>query len=209
MRKIILGFLGAMLFSLGSANAAINPEGARTTVLAVVEDFKTKVVANRDELESNPQQLNNVMKDILAPVVDFDDLAKNVMGKYYRRASDEQIARFAKVTERTLLNTYSAAVIDFDPSKIDVLPLAQQKPGREVRVDAAFTLNSGSPINIAFYMEPTDETGSGWLLSNVVINNINFGLTFRKQFGLMVQQNGNDLDKAIVAWQKSLASEAE
>lgn len=209
MRALVLGVVGWLALSFVSASAAVNPEDARKTVLAVVADFKEKVVDHREELEQNPKQLNVVMKEILDPVVDFEDLAKKVMGKYYRRASEEQIETFAYVTERTLLNTYSAAVIDFDPSKIQVLPLAQQKPGREVRVDAQFTLNDGSPINIAFYMEPTDDMGSGWLLSNVVINNINFGLTFRKQFGLMVQQNGNDLDQAIVAWQKSLASEAE
>ncbi|RDL45779.1 ABC transporter substrate-binding protein [Marinomonas piezotolerans] len=208
MRNFILGLMGWLALSSGVVQAEVDPESARDTVLSVVNDFKTKVVANRDELANDPEKLNSVMKGIMDPVVDFNDLAKKVMGKYYRRASDEQIKTFAQVTERTLLNTYSAAVIDFDPSKIQVLPLAQQKPGREVRVDASFNLNDGSPINISFYMEPEEDSGN-WLLSNVVINNINFGLTFRKQFGLMVQQNRNDLDKAIMAWQQSLVAEGQ
>ena len=208
MRNFILGLMGWLALSSGVVQAEVDPESARDTVLSVVNDFKTKVVANRDELANDPEKLNAVMKGIMDPVVDFNDLAKKVMGKYYRRASDEQIKTFAQVTERTLLNTYSAAVIDFDPSKIQVLPLAQQKPGREVRVDASFNLNDGSPINISFYMEPEGDSGN-WLLSNVVINNINFGLTFRKQFGLMVQQNRNDLDKAIMAWQQSLVAEGQ
>lgn len=87
------------------------------------------------------------------------------------------------------------------------MPLARQKPGREVRVDAKFQLSDGSPVDIAFYMEP--KSAKQWMLSNVVINNINFGLTFRKQFGVMMQQNGNDIDRAIAAWQSSLASGGE
>ncbi|MEC8483338.1 MAG: ABC transporter substrate-binding protein, partial [Pseudomonadota bacterium] len=170
-------------------------------------DFKTKIVDQRDVLEGDPQKLRSVMREIIAPVVDFDDLAKKVMGKYYRQASPKQISEFVSVTEGTLLKTYSAAVIDFDPSRLTVLPLARQKPGREVRVDAKFQLSDGSPVDIAFYMEP--KSAKQWMLSNVVINNINFGLTFRKQFGVMMQQNGNDIDRAIAAWQSSLASGGE
>ncbi len=202
--------IGVFLMSLlwvSHAFAAVNPEGAREEVLRVVDDFKTKIVDQRDVLEGDPQKLRSVMREIIAPVVDFDDLAKKVMGKYYRQASPKQISEFVSVTEGTLLKTYSAAVIDFDPSRLTVLPLARQKPGREVRVDAKFQLSDGSPVDIAFYMEP--KSAKQWMLSNVVINNINFGLTFRKQFGVMMQQNGNDIDRAIAAWQSSLASGGE
>lgn len=205
MRTMLLSLCAALALLVGQANAS-EPEQAREAVLNVVDEFKVNIVEQRDVLEGNPEKLQQAMRSIIAPIVDFDDLAKKVMGKYYRRASAEQIDAFVKVTESTLINTYSAAVIDFDPSRLEVLPLARQKPGKEVRVDAKFQLNDGSPVDIAFYMVPTEEQQAGWRLNNVVINNINFGLTFRKQFGVMMQQNQNDLDQAIQAWQKSLAS---
>lgn len=207
MRKLIFGLLSVLMVFSSAVFAAANPEGARSEVLRVVNDFKTKVVDQREELSADPQKLRSTMQEIISPVVDFDDLAKKVMGKYYRRATAQQVSDFVEVTEGTLLRTYSAAVIDFDPERLTVLPLARQKPGKEVRVDAKFQLNDGSPVDIAFYMEPKSE--DGWVLSNVVINNINFGLTFRKQFGVMMQQNGNDIDQAIAAWQASLASSGE
>ena len=207
MRIKAIGIFLMSLLWVSQAFAAVNPEGAREEVLRVVDDFKTKIVDQRDVLEGDPQKLRSVMREIIAPVVDFDDLAKKVMGKYYRQASPKQISEFVSVTEGTLLKTYSAAVIDFDPSRLTVLPLARQKPGREVRVDAKFQPSDGSPVDIAFYMEP--KSAKQWMLSNVVINNINFGLTFRKQFGVMMQQNGNDIDRAIAAWQSSLASGGE
>jgi phospholipid transport system substrate-binding protein len=45
-------------------------------------------------------------------------------------------------------------------------------------------------------------------LSNIVINNINFGLTFRKQFGVMMEQNKNNIELAINAWRESLAKKS-
>lgn len=207
MRKLIMGLATTLMLFTNLVFAAGSSEGARDEVLRVVDDFKTKIVDQREELSQDSQKLQDAMREIIAPVVDFDDLAKKVMGKYYRQATPKQVAAFVDVTEGTLLKTYSAAVIDFDPERLTVMPLARQRPGREVRVDAKFQLSDGSPVDIAFYMEP--KTSEQWMLSNVVINNINFGLTFRKQFGVMMQQNGNDIDQAIAAWQKSLASSEE
>ena len=61
-------------------------------------------------------------------------------------------------------------------------------------------------LNITFYMEQSKS--GNWLLSNIVINNINFGLTFRKQFAVMMEQNRNDIESAISAWRASLAKES-
>ncbi|MBJ7549550.1 MlaC/ttg2D family ABC transporter substrate-binding protein [Marinomonas ostreistagni] len=204
MRLKLTSLVLALLVWTVPVLAAVNPEGARDEVIRVVEDFKVKIVDQKEVLADDPQKLRSVMREIISPVVDFNDLAKKVMGKYYRQATPKQVSDFVAVTESTLLKTYSAAVIDFDPSRLTVLPLARQKPGREVRVDAKFQLSDGSPVDIAFYMEPA--ATEQWMLSNVVINNINFGLTFRKQFGVMMQQNGNDIDQAIAAWQSSLAA---
>lgn len=208
MRKLLISVIGLMGLLAANAMAMAserNPEGARDTILQVVSDFQTKVVAHHDVLVNDPLRLHAVMQDILAPFIDFDDFAKKVMGKYYRRASDEQVKSFVAVTQDALIKAYGAAVVEFDPSKLTVLPLGHQRPGSEVRVDAEFELGDGSPVNIAFYMQPRKE--NGWRLSNVVINNINFGLTFRKQFGVMMNQNGNNMDQAILAWQDSLAAE--
>ena len=64
-------------------------------------------------------------------------------------------------------------------------------------------MEAGGMLNISFYMEQSK--ANKWMLSNVVINNINFGLTFRKQFAVMMEQNRNDIDAAISAWRDSLA----
>lgn len=207
MRRLVVGVWALWMLISTSAFAAVDQEGARDEVLRVVADFKTKIVDQRDVLVNNPLKLRETMREIIEPIVDFDDLAKKVMGKFYRQATSQQVADFVAVTEGTLLQTYSAAVINFDPARLKVLPISKQKPGEEVRVDAQFQLNDGAPVEIAFYMIPNAK--GGWSLSNVIINNINFGLTFRKQFGVIMEQNGNDIDKAISAWQSSLASGAQ
>lgn len=195
--KVVL-MAGALLSSWAWAG----DEAARDTVIHVVDQFRTQIIADKQILAKNPDMLAQRVDQILAPVINFDDFAKKVMGKYYRRANEEQRVRFSTVTKDTLIKTYGSSLLDLDPSKIHVLPLGPQRGGREVKVDVDFQMSDGNPLNLNFYME--DYGHDDWKLSNVVINNINFGLTFRKQFGVMMQQNGNNIDAAIDAWKKSL-----
>ena len=93
-------------------------------------------------------------------------------------------------------------MLDLAPDKIKILPFHPQQGGREMKVDVDFQLSDGSPLNLNFYMQ--DYGKNDWKLSNVVINNINFGLTFRRQFAVMMQHNHNDIDSSIDAWKQSL-----
>ncbi|UTW01286.1 ABC transporter substrate-binding protein [Marinomonas rhizomae] len=205
MTKILSGvfFVFALL---GSSLTWSNEEGARDTVVKVVEAFRNDIVADKAVLAKDPALLEERVNSILTGVVDFDDFSKKVMGKYYRRASPEQRARFANVTKDTLLKTYGTSLLELDADRINVLPLGPQGRGRETKVDVDFQMEAGGMLNISFYMEETK--AGNWMLSNVVINNINFGLTFRKQFGVMMQQNKNDIELAISAWRESLAKKS-
>lgn len=205
MSRILMVFLLAFTM-LSSSLAWSNVDGARDAVINVVDAFRKDIVAEKTVLASNPALLEQRVNAILEDVVDFDDFSKKVMGKYYRRATAEQRVRFATVTKDTLLKTYGASLLELDANRINVLPLGPQGQGRETKVDVDFQMEAGGMLNISFYMEQSK--ANKWMLSNVVINNINFGLTFRKQFAVMMEQNRNDIDAAISAWRDSLAKKS-
>ncbi|MCV2403054.1 ABC transporter substrate-binding protein [Marinomonas sp. C2222] len=193
----------ALLFSLIWSGSLFADESARQAVINLVDAFRTDIVADKDILANDPVLLESRVDGVFSQVIDFDVFAKKIMGKYYRRANAEQRTRFSTVTKDTLLKTYGNALLDLDPNKINVLPLGAQKNSREVKVDVTFELDQGGKLDISFLM--VKSKNQIWQLSNVVINNINFGLTFRKQFGVMMSQNKNNIDDAISAWQQSLA----
>ncbi|MGR0279566.1 MlaC/ttg2D family ABC transporter substrate-binding protein [Marinomonas dokdonensis] len=193
-----------MAFSLMvSASVWADSEGAREKVIQMVDAFRSDIVADRDVLAKDPELLNQRVEKILADIVDFDQLSRNVMGKYYRRATPAQLERFSQETKATLLKTYGTALLELDPDRITVLPLGPQREGRPVKVDVTFQQASGVLLNISFLME--ENKAGAWLLDNIIIENINFGLTFRKQFAVMMQQNKNNIDAAIDAWRDSLS----
>lgn len=201
--KIIYRLLIALLFLSSTANAETS---AREKVLEIVEKLKTEVVANKDVLANDKAALLAKAEEIFGPIIDFEDFSKKVMGKYYRRASKSQRVEFAEVTKNTLLNSYGNALLAFDETKINILPPAPKKSENDERVNMEFTTDAGTVIGITFYMVRND--ANQWLLSNVMINGINFGLTFRKQFEVIFQRSGNNMDAAIDAWAESLAKQS-
>lgn len=201
MNKVLLSVV--LFVTMFTSSFSWSNEAAREAVVGIVESFRTDIVADKDILSKDPVLLESRVDNILNKIVDFDDFSKKIMGKYYRRATPEQRMRFVTVTKDTLLKTYGSSLLELDPDNIKVLPLGPQGKGKETRVDVDFQMEAGGLLNITFYMEQSEE--EAWMLSNIIINNINFGLTFRKQFSVMMQQNKNDIELAITAWQKSLA----
>ncbi|MEP0073428.1 MAG: ABC transporter substrate-binding protein [Marinomonas sp.] len=201
MNKVLSSLV--LFVTMFTSSLSWSNEAAREAVVGIVESFRTDIVADKDILSKDPVLLESRVDNILNKIVDFDDFSKKIMGKYYRRATPEQRARFVTVTKDTLLKTYGSSLLELDPDNIKVLPLGPQGKGKEARVDVDFQMEAGGLLNITFYMEQSEE--EAWMLSNIIINNINFGLTFRKQFSVMMQKNKNDIELAITAWQKSLA----
>ena len=78
----------------------------------------------REELveEGQEDQLVAEIDTVLSPIVDFDYISKQVMGKYYRRASKEQRIEFSSVFKTTLLKTYAKALVGFKIDKYEMVP---------------------------------------------------------------------------------------
>ena len=200
--SVFILLFGAFLSQLAYANL-----GPREQVVHVVEQLKTEIVANREALSKDKAALRQKADEILSPLINFDNFAKNVMGKYYRRASKDQRIEFSTVTKQTLLNSYATALLEFDEDKVKILPLSPSKKKNKARVNMEFVTDAGSLVDIVFLMKLSKQ--DELLLDNVIISGINFGLTFRKQFASMVQKNKNNIDLAIASWAKSLERKAD
>jgi len=137
------------------------------------------------------------MEVIMDTVIDFESLAKGVMAKFYRRASPQQIDEFQAVFKRSLLNTYSGAVMSLKINNFEIQPnpSLSKKPGQQkvwVKV-----LANGTAYDINYAMKKRQQ---GWRVTNVTIDGINLGLAFRKQFSSAMAQRKGNMDDVIAFW---------
>ena len=169
----------------------------RTTagMLALVTD---ETLTQPDNIELLMQRIDQLM----GGTVDFNYIAKSVMGKYYRRASDAQVNQFASVLKTTLLRTYAKAVVGFEFKTYELVPPIEASPDPDKQIVSVNVFAAdGTVYSLNYYMV---QKNGQWSLVNVVVDGINLRITFRNQFAGMMERHSK-VGVAIDQWAEAMA----
>jgi len=176
------------------AAAAQNPytliEGVSSELLGVIR-------SEGQHVNSNPQRYYSAVDRVLAPVVDFDFIARGVMGSHAKKATPAQRAKFASTFRRDLVATFARGVASFGTMDVKVLNPGSAPSGN--RVNVLQEVRSKEGVTKVSYTLVRNRSGQ-WKLINVILNGVNLGKTFRGQFSQAMQANGGDIDKVIASW---------
>lgn len=193
-----------MLAMLTALALMVNPAVAQASwqeASAVVDSATGDMLAlmDREELTdpNNVEPLMQEIEKVIAPVVDFPYIAKRVMGKYYRRATDAERERFAEVFKTTLLRTYAKSIAGFELTRYEIQSPVGESPEPEKQVVTVEVRSSnGETYALVYYML---KQADRWTLVNVMVDGINLRITFRNQFSDLYQQN-RSISGTIDAW---------
>jgi phospholipid transport system substrate-binding protein len=203
-RNLVSAVLGGLLLLLplvSQANAQPWQEAsgvmeqATRDMLAIVEDETLRQPENLD-------QMMNEVERVISPVVDFPYIAKRVMGKYYRRASEEEMARFTEVFKTTLLRTFAKAVVGFEFEGYEIVPPDADSPEADKQVVTVnVSSGNGQTYVLVYYMLKQDDR---WALVNVMVDGVNLRLTFKNQFADLYQRH-DSISAVIDSWESQVS----
>ena len=146
----------------------------------------------------NAEQYYDEIQGILEPVVDFEFIAKAVMGSHRSDASDEQVETFVQVFKRGLVTTYAKGIANYVDSEISIRPPSEDvEDKRRVSVDQEVK-HDGSTYRLSYTM--AKNRSGEWKLINLVLDGVILGRSFRSQFGQAAKKYSGDLDKVIDNW---------
>lgn len=170
----------------------------------VVDSVTTQLMQvvshGKDSMKSNPDAYFAEVQKIMEKVVDFDYIAKNVMGaRYWNTASPDQRTRFVSVFTDGLVQTYAKGMANFADLDISVEPPSEDI-GDKKRVAVIQKFEGPEGVNNVAYTMGKHKSGE-WRLINVVLDGVNLGETLRSQFAQAVAENKGDLDATISGWQ--------
>ena len=190
---ILLTIFTGNSFVISAENISAH-EYAERTHDNIIVILQTKNALFEEDSELFIQEISNAF----SPIVDFQRIARNVMGKHYKVSTSAQRDRFSEAFRASLLNTYSKTLIEFKDEKIIVLPPKNKsRTPNKVKVDIEIITSSKSyPGVYSMYLDKNNE----WKIINIVVNGINLGLTFRSQFYSLMEKNNNDISIVIDKW---------
>lgn len=204
MRKILSVFCLAILVATSpvtyaSWQAASEPvDNTSAELINILGD--SSLTTDTD----NTPLLNEVER-LLVPVVDFEYIAKRVMGKYYRKATDDERTEFTGVFKNTLIRTYAKALVGFEITGYELLPEGRPSPKPNKQIVSVKVRSGGSATyKLDYYMLQQKD---GWKLVNVHLDGINLRLNFKNQFASLVKKNRGDVAKVIANWKAQVQTD--
>ncbi len=156
------------------------------------------IAVHRDSFDENPEGFFLALDNLLVDVIDFNWIAYKVMGSYGKQATPDQRARFADTFRCELIETYGRGLVAYGEQSIVVLPPTEDLDGLR-KVTVAQEIRGDDGVFPLFYSMGMNREGK-WKVTNVVINGINLGKTFRNQFQQRAQKYGGNIDQIIENW---------
>lgn len=186
MRKIFIPIV-ALLWLGPSAQAQVPPDQiAREQTTHIIDLVK----ANRAAYAKDYRKLYAMVDEQVLPHFDFRVMAKSVLGRHWREATEEQRARFIEEFRDLLVRTYATALLKYNDEEFRFLPLSMKPGDTTAVVRSEVVPGGGAPpvaIHYSFYV-----SGSAWKVYDVVIEGVSLVTNYRSTYSQRIQANGLD-----------------
>jgi phospholipid transport system substrate-binding protein len=191
MQKTTLGIIILLLTGLGRAGTAAADAGDPVGIINDTAGHILEVLdENRDAFTENPEQLREVVREDLLPLIDLTYSARLILGRSGRGITEEQLQAFSDAMSNVLINRYADGLLQFrSDDQIEVLPMKGNNTEKLTRVRTRIKLTNGghAPVDYAFHM-----TNEGWKAFDVTVEGISYVITFRNQISPRVAEEGID-----------------
>jgi len=186
---LVLSFLSLGAMADAAAIAASTPPDQ--VVQQTAKDVFDQVSAKKADLEKNPQDLYDLVGNILLPRFDFALASQLVLGQNWRTATPEQRKAFQDAFFKYLTRSYADALVkgNYSERNIQVEPYRPGSDPDRATVRTKVLPNSGQPVEVDYVLRKED---SGWKAFDVVIEGISYVHNYHDQFAPEVQKDGLD-----------------
>ncbi len=154
----------------------------------VIQDTADELAAaldgRKEEFSADKVALYAMIDSILLPRFDRRYAAQLVLGRPWRDATAEQRARFIDGFYSSMLRRYANGVLEFDQSKMEILPFRGDLEKKRTTVKTTVRLNDGTKVPVNYEMVKRD---SGWMMFDVKIEGISYIRNFKTEINAEIQ----------------------
>lgn len=186
MKKYLIKFLFlAVFFSINSI-AALGPEDL---VRKTAEDVLFAIKADEEIQKGDKEKIYKLAEEKILPNFDFERVARLVLGRAWRSASDEQKKEFIVQFRTLLLKTYAVALSKYKDQTIEFKPTRMSDTDEIVVVKSEISQSGGQPIRVNYALS---KNSGKWLVFDIVIEGVSLVTNYRSQFSSEIRRNGMD-----------------
>jgi len=146
---------------------------------------------NSDESiqNGNKKNLYKLAEEKILPSFNFERISRLVLGKAWRKATDQQKEKFKSEFRSLLLRTYSIALSKYKDQGIEIKPMRMRPADKIVIVKTEIVQDGAQPIKVNYALA---KDGDSWLVFDIVIEGVSLVTNYRSQFSSEIRKGGMD-----------------
>ena len=178
--------MAAFVFGTSAMAESLAPDvlvkNTATEVLELVK--KDKDIQNGDT-----KKIVALTEERIVPHFNFERMTQQVLGRNWRKASDEQQGKVVSEFRNLLVRTYSTALSKYRNQTIEFKPLRSQPGDTKVKVKTQILQSGSQPVKVDYTLE---KSGDEWKVTDVEIEGVSIVTSYRSQFDEAIKQGGVD-----------------
>ena len=150
-----------------------------------------QMLTQRAMLELDAEKLYALVDWHLGPHLAARKIARLVVGRHWKKATQAQQEEFTVSFRRLLIKTYAASIFEHvAEAKIEFKPFSIKKHSRTAIVRTLIRFDDGSKLPIDYKLFLGSE--GQWLIYDVLISRLSLVINFRNSYGRIVESGGFD-----------------
>ena len=144
------------------------------------------------------QQRDIEFRRLLLKGLDMEAVSRLVLGRHVREATDAQRTEFQRLFIDYIVQVYSALLGQYNGEGLTYRD-SRDPQAADVTVSTVIERKSGPPIRVEWLVH---DTGTGYKITDVVVEGVSMVITQRQQFDAVIQQGGGRVDTLLDALRK-------
>ncbi|MEE9494315.1 MAG: ABC transporter substrate-binding protein [Gammaproteobacteria bacterium] len=192
--KAFLGFFLAIL-SLSVAAKEMNNDDPQQLFTDATRQLILELKKNSSQIKKNKSIAYNISDRLIVPYLDFQKITQLVVGKHWRRASNEQKAKLTEEIRQMLIRSYVTAMTTYADQIVEQGDNIKYKPSRyktgdrKATIDTTIQLLDGKTADVNYKLYNSKQ---GWKIYDIRVAGISLTVTYRTSFSAEIKQSGID-----------------
>ena len=184
--------------SLAQQTRADNPE----QFIASLGDRALQILAGGSQ---NPSERDIAFRKVLDEGFDLALIGRYAMGRYWRRATQEQRSEYIKLFKDFIVVTYIARLGEYSGETLRVVN--SRRDDQDTIVTSEIVMEGRPSIRVDWRVRNDASDGSETKIIDVIVEGISMLLTQRDEFASVIQRSGGNVEGLLVRLREKSSDE--
>ena len=187
----------------GAGNAVADDSKIAVNARKFVTTLADRTIQSLTAQGIDKAERRDRFRELMLEYFAFKGIAKWVLGRYWRRASESQREEFLRLFEDLMVVIYADRFTKYSGEKLDV-GRSEIRGKNDILVHSLITRSEGlKPVAVIWRISQKNET---FKIVDLMVEGLSMGLTQQKEFASVIRMNGGNIEGLLSELRKRLAA---